>query len=195
VLSAAQGRRNGARWAVALGVGLRQSEALALRWSDVDLDAGTLTVCRTLHRVTGQGLVFAEPKSERSRRRIALPRPLVDLLRAHRAAQLAERLRAGNRWEDGDLVFAQANGRPLDKRADWQAWRDLLAAACVRQVRLHDARHSAATTLLALGVPVRVVADMLGHSQTRVTEDTYQHVLPALAQDAADRMGVALWQQ
>jgi integrase len=194
VLSAAQGRRNGARWAVALGLGLRQSEALALRWSDVDLDAGALTVNRTLHRVTGQGLVFAEPKTERSRRRIALPRPLVDLLCAHLTAQLAERLRAGNRWEDGDLVFAQPNGRPLDKHTDWEAWRALLADAGVRVVRLHDARHSAATTLLALGVPVRVVADMLGHSQTRVTSDTYQHVLPALAQDAADRMGAALWQ-
>lgn len=194
MLSAAQGRRNGVRWAVALGIGLRQSEALALRWSDLDFDAGTLTVNRTVHRVTGQGLVFAEPKSERSRRRIALPRPLVDLLRVHRTEQLAERLRAGNRWEDGDLVFAQQNGRPLDKHSDWEAWRALLADADVRTVRLHDARHSAATTLLALGVPVRVVADLLGHSQTRVTQDTYQHVLPALAQDAADRMGAALWQ-
>jgi integrase len=127
------------------------------------------------------------------RRRIALPRPLVDLLRAHRAAQLAERLQAGNRWEDGDLVFAQPNGRPLDKHSDWEAWRAVIPAAGVRRVRLHDARHSAATTLLALRVPVRVVADMLGHSQTRVTQDTYQHVLPALAQDAADRMGAALW--
>lgn len=138
--------------------------------------------------------MFAEPKSERSRRRIALPRPLVDLLRAHRTVQLAERLQAGNRWVDGDLVFAQQNGRPLDKHSDWEAWRALLADAGVRTVRLHDARHSAATTLLALGVPVRVVADLLGHSQTRVTQDTYQHVLPALAQDAADRMGAALWQ-
>jgi integrase len=69
------------------------------------------------------------------------------------------------------------------------AWRTLLSDAGVRVVRLHDARHSAATTLLALGVPVRVVADTVGHSQTRVTQDTYQHVLPALAQDAADRRG------
>jgi integrase len=126
-------------------------------------------------------------------RTLPLPRPLVDLLRSHRAAQLAERLQAGDRWEDGDLVFAQPNGRPLDKHSDWEAWRVLLADAGVRIVRLHDARHSAATTLLALGVPVGVVAHMLGHSQTRVTQDTYQHVLPALARDAADRMGAALW--
>jgi integrase len=153
-----------------------------------------LTVSRSLHRVTGHGLVFAEPKTERSRRRIALPRPLVDLLRVHRSTQVAERLRAGDRWHDGDLIFAQPTGRPIDRGQDWQAWRELLVAAGVRLVRLHDARHSAATTLLALGVPVRVVADMLGHSQTRVTQDTYQHVLPALAQDAAKRIGTELWQ-
>lgn len=194
VLVAARKRRNGARWAVALGLGLRQSEALALRWSDLDLDAGALTVNRTLQRVTGQGLVFAEPKTERSRRRIAVPQPLVDLLKAHRTAQLAERLRAGDHWQDGDLLFAQPNGRPIDRHSDWDAWRTLLGDAGVRLVRLHDARHSAATVLLALGVPVRVVADMLGHSQTRVTQDVYQHVTPALAQDAADRMGAALWQ-
>jgi integrase len=192
VLDTAEKRRNAARWAVALGVGLRQSEALALRWTDLDLDAGHLSVNRTVHRVTGAGLTYAEPKSDRSRRRIALPAPLVEALRAHRAAQLAERLKAGTSWEDNGLVFAQPNGRPIDKRTDWRVWRILLTAAGVRTVRLHDARHSAATTLLALGVPVRVVADMLGHSQTRVTSDTYQHVLPAMAQDAADRMGAAL---
>ena len=85
-------------------------------------------------------------------------------------------------------------GGALDKHSDWEAWRRLLGDAGVRVVRLHDARHSAATTLLALGVKPRGVADMRGHSATRVTEDTYQHVLPALARDAADRMGAALWQ-
>jgi integrase len=99
---------------------------------------------------------------------------LVDLLRAHRTAQLGEHLLAGERWEDGDPLFAQPNGRPLDKGADWQAWRDLLAAAGACPVRLHDARYSAATTMLAVGIPVQVVADLLGHAQTRTTQDTYQ---------------------
>jgi len=193
VLHAAAQRRNGARWAVALGVGLRQSEVLALRWTDIDLDTGSLSVNRTVHRVTGVGLTYAEPKSERSRRRIALPAPLVDALRSHRVAQHAERLKAGTSWHDDNLVFAQPNGHPIDKRADWRQWRAILATAEVRTVRLHDARHSTATTLLALGVDVRIVADMLGHSQTRVTSDIYQHVLPAMAQDAASRLGAALW--
>jgi integrase len=96
-------------------------------------------------------------------------------------------------WEDHDLVFTQPNGRPLDRKADWRAWHALLKAAGVRSVGLHDARHTAATILLVLGVDIRVVAELLGHADTRTTREIYQHVLPALAQDAADRMGTALW--
>ncbi len=193
VLAAAAALRNAARWIVALALGLRQSEVLGLRWSDVDLDAGTLRIRKTLHRVVGGGLVYEDPKSPRSRRTLVLPRPLAEALRAHRAAQAAERLQAGTAWEDHGLVFAQPNGRPLDRKADWRAWRALLRTAGVRIVRLHDARHTAATTLLALGVDVRVVAELLGHADTRTTREIYQHVLPALAQDAADRKAAALW--
>ncbi|HEX6076273.1 MAG TPA: site-specific integrase, partial [Micromonosporaceae bacterium] len=139
------------------------------------------------------GLTYAAPKSERSRRTIALPVPLADALRRHRAEQSRERLAAGSLREDHGLVFCQPNGRPIERKSDWREWRKVLTEAGVREVRLHDARHSAATALLMLGVPVRVVADMLGHSQTRVTTDTYQHVLPAMARDAADRLGEALW--
>jgi integrase len=108
VLRTAKGERNGARWTVAL--------ALALRWRDVDLERGSLTVQRGVHRVAGQGLVYEEPKSQRSRRTLALPAPLVEDLRAHRAAQLEERMAAANVWEDNGLLFAQPNGRPIDRR-------------------------------------------------------------------------------
>ncbi|HEV7726521.1 MAG TPA: tyrosine-type recombinase/integrase [Modestobacter sp.] len=188
VLTAAQAHRNAARWTVALAVGLRQSEALGLRWADVDLDSGTLTVRRGLHRVAQQGLVHEEPKAERGRRTLALPVPLVEALRAHRAAQLEERVAAGPFWEDGDLVLAQANGRPVERKSDWKAWKNLLQEAGVRDVRLHDGRHTAATLLLSEGVHPRVVMEVLGHSQMRTTTDTYSHVLPALGRDAADRM-------
>ena len=164
-----------------------------LRWADVDLANGTLTVRRGLHRVAGQGLVYEEPKAERSRRTLALPIQLVDALRAHRAAQLEERITAGSLWEDHDLVFAQANGRPIERKSDWQAWKALLHEAGVREVRLHDGRHTAATLLLSEGVHPRVVMEVLGHAQMRTTTDTYSHVMPALGRDAADRMGNALW--
>jgi integrase len=193
VLAAAEGRRNAARWTVALALGLRQSEALALQWRDIDLETGRLSVRRGLHRVPGQGLVFTEPKTDRSRRTIALPGPLTEALRKHRAAQNEERLVAGTDWDDWDLVFAQPNGRPLDKHSDYEAWCTLLRDAGVRHIRLHDGRHTAATLLLTAGVHPRVVMDLLGHSQMRTTTDIYSHVMPALAQKAADRMTATLW--
>lgn len=193
VLQTAEQGRNAARWTVALAVGLRQSEALGLRWSDIDLDVGTLTVRRGLHRVAGKGLVYEEPKADRSRRTLALPAQLVEALRRHHVVQLEEREAAGSLWEEHDLVFAQVNGRPLDKRSDWEAWKALLKRAAVREVRLHDGRHTAATLLLSEGVHPRVVMELLGHSQMRTTTDTYSHVMPALAKEAAAKMGTALW--
>ncbi|RBY74608.1 site-specific integrase [Geodermatophilus sp. TF02-6] len=193
VMDAAQTHRNAARWTVALAVGLRQSEALALRWSDVDLANGTLSVRRGLHRISGRGLVYEEPKADHSRRNLALPAQLVDALKAQRAAQLEERIAAGPLWEDHDLVFAQPNGRPIERKSDWRAWKTLLRQASVREVRLHDGRHTTATLLLSEGVHPRVVMEVLGHAQMRTTTDTYSHVMPTLGRDAANRMGQALW--
>lgn len=193
VLAAAKGIRNGARWTVALAVGLRQSEALGLQWRDLNLATGTLSVQRGLHRVRGQGLVYEAPKADRSRRTLHLPQPLVEALKEHRTAQQKERLAAGPEWEDHDLVFAQVTGRPIDKKADWTAWKALLKQAGVRYIRLHDARHTAATLLLTAGVHPRVVMELLGHSQMRTTTDTYSHVMPALAKEAADKLGATLW--
>jgi len=90
-------------------------------------------------------------------------------------------------------VFCQADGRPLDARRDWQDWKALLTFAGVRDARLHDARHTAATMLLQQGVPARVAMQILGHSQISLTLGTYSHVVPELAQEAADRIGTALW--
>ncbi len=192
VLHTAQSHRNAARWTVALALGLRQSEALALQWKDIDLLNGTLTVRRTLHRVKGKGLVYEPPKTKRSMRTLALPVPLIRALHEHKTRQTGERMLAANEWHDDDLVFAQPNGRPIDKKVDYKHWRDLLREAGVRHVRLHDGRHTAATLLLSEGVHPRVVMELLGHSQMRTTMDIYSHVMPALAREAADRMGAVL---
>src|SRR3954469_6933339 len=191
VLEAARGTRNEARWTVALALGLRQSEALALQWKDIDLLANTLAVRRSIHRVRG-GLIYEEPKTRRSQRTLALPLPLVAELRRHKDAQLGERMLAGSEWHDEDLVFAQANGRPIDKKPDYDDWTRLLQQPGVRHVRLHDGRHTAATLLLSENVHPRVVMELLGHSQMRTTMDIYSHVMPALAREAADRMGALL---
>jgi integrase len=193
ILDAADGRRNGARWSVALALGLRQGEALGVPWDAVDFDAGTLSVRQALQRQRGRGLVLVEPKSRAGRRTVVLPAALLEALKAHRAAQLEERLAAGPLWEDHGLVFAQWNGRPVDPGADWKAWKVLLREAGVRDARLHDARHTAATLLLQQGVPARVAMQILGHSQISLTLGTYSHVVPELAHEAAERVGVALW--
>lgn len=193
LLAAARGLRNEARWSVALALGLRQGEALALRWEDIDLDSGTLTVKRSMQRLVGKGLVFDEPKSRAGRRAIMLPNGLRDALRTHRAAQLEERLAAGSEWQENGLLFAQVNGRPIDPGSDWKSWKALLASAGVRDARLHDARHTAATLLLQQGVPARVAMQILGHSQISLTLGTYSHVVPELAQEAAERIDRVLW--
>src|SRR3954451_11481334 len=189
VLEAAVTVRNSARWRLALALGLRQSEALALQWKDIDLLNSTLTVRRSIHRVRGGGLIYEEPKTRRSQRTLALPMPLVAALHQHKAVQLGEQMLAGSEWHDDDLVFAQANGRPLDKKTDYDDCTRLLQKAGVRPVRLHDGRHTAAPLLLSENVPPRVVMELLGHSQMRTTTDIYSHVMPALAREAADRMG------
>jgi len=178
---------------VALALGLRQGETLGLLWDAIDLDAGTLTVRWALQRQTGKGLVLVPPKSKAGRRTIKLPDPLRDALRQHRVQQAEQRLAAGRVWEDGGFVFCQPNGRPLDARRDWQAWKDLLRTAGVRDARLHDARHTAATLLLQQAVPARVAMQVLGHSQIQLTLGTYSHVVPELAQEAADRIDAAQW--
>ena len=192
VLQAAVGHRNAARWTVALALGLRQGEALGLRWSDVDLDAGILTVRHALQRQAGKGLVLVSPKSGAGRRRLVLPEPLRLALLAHREEQLGEQEYAEGIWQDLGFVFSQADGRPIGAPSDWAAWKALLARAGVRDARLHDARHTAATLLLQQGVPARVAMQLLGHSQISMTMH-YTHVVDELAHAAAQSMAKALW--
>jgi integrase len=191
VIAAAQGKRNAARYTVAFSLGLRQGEALGMRWPDVDLENGVLTVRHSLSRVVGEGLQLGPTKSDRERV-IVLPKPLLAELRAHRAAQLEERLAAGSWWHDGDYVFPKPDGRPIDPKDDWRAWRALLDEAGVQHVRLHAARHTAATMLLAMGVPVKVAMDILGHTKSAMTEG-YQQRVDELHEDAADKIAAAWW--
>jgi integrase len=192
VLAAADGKRNAARWSVALALGLRQGEALGLTWEDVDLDAGTLHVRQALKRITGKGLILGGLKSKAARRDLVLPAAMVPMLKAHKKAQNAERLEAGTAWDDRGLVFCQPNGKPLEHSRDHKAWKALLKDAGVKPYRLHDARHSAATLMLLQGVDTRTAMANLGHSQISVTM-RYQHAVDELKKDAAAKMGAALY--
>jgi integrase len=186
-LDAARGHRHEALYTVALAVGLRQGEALGLRWEDIDLDAGTLAVRHALQRVGGK-LQLVEPKTRLSRRTIALPPLVVGALRAHRTRQLEERLWAGSRWREQNYVFTTSIGTPLDGTNVTHHLQAMLSAAGLPKQRFHDLRHACASLLLAQGVHPRVVMETLGHSQISLTMNTYSHVIPSLQRDAADRM-------
>ena len=186
-LNAVAGDRLVGLYRVAIALGLRQGEALALRWTDVDLDARQVHVRYALQRIKGKA-TLVEPKTLRSRRTITLPTVIVDALRAQWTRQLEEHLLAGQRWQETGHVFTTTIGTPLHGPDTTRAFQAALARAGVRKVRFHDMRHTAASLLLAQGVPARVVMEILGHSTITLTMDTYSHVMPNLLDDAAAAM-------
>ncbi|MBX6378337.1 MAG: site-specific integrase [Clostridia bacterium] len=183
-LAAAEGTPHYTLFLVAITTGMRPSEYLALQWKDVDLKAGTVSVRRTLTR----DKAFAEPKTARSRRVIRLLPSVVQALRAHRTRQVEERLAAGARYQNLDLVFATPEGRPLDERnLVRRHFKPLLRKAGLPEtIRLYDLRHTCATLLLAGGEHPKVVSERLGHASVTLTLDTYSHVLPDMQQTSVD---------
>ena len=178
-------------YVTALGTGLRQGELLGLRWDDLDLDAKRLTVRHTLARVGGE-LVLLEPKTERSRRTIALPWVVVSALRGHSTRQKMDRLLAGSRWVDSGHVFTTTNGTPLDAATVTRAFQRALAHAGLPHCRFHDLRHAAATFLLAQGFTLEDVKNLLGHSSIVLTSNTYGHVLEQRQREVAIGMDAVL---
>lgn len=213
LLTEAAKLRNSARWSVALALGLRQGEALGLRWSDVDLRNGTLRVRKNrlrpkyLHGCGGncdrkpgyckqrirKNEDTANTKSRAGRRVIGLPDELVRLLKLHREEQERDRVRAAQEWRETGYVFTSPVGEPLVPSTDYDAWKRLLADAGVRDGRLHDARHFAATLLLILGVPERAVMQIMGWASTAMAA-RYQHMTDGILRDVAERVGGLIWE-
>jgi len=198
-LVAAENSRLGAAFAIGLSLGLRRGEVLGLRWCDVDLDALTLRVEQTIQRVRAKvagtaGFQVSEPKTERSRRTLVLPVMLVPLLRRHRARQAQERLTAGAGWNDalGGLLFTTPLGHPIEPKDVQAEFKATLTAAELPDMRLHDLRHAAATFLIAQGLPLRLVMEVLGHSTIALTANTYGHIERGMMADAAARMDALL---
>jgi len=143
--------------------------------------------------LTGRAAAWSSGEiKERRRKTVPLPPELVAVLRAHQETQQRERAIAAELWQNLDLVFAQENGRPIDPKADWREWSEILADAGLAHLGVHAMRHSAATIALEEGVALAVVQELLGHSDIRVTRG-YAHVSSPLAQDAAARLGRALF--
>lgn len=186
-LLAARGDRLEALFTVAVALGLRLGEAFGLRWQDVNLDTGTLTVRHQLQRID-KVYRLTEPKSPRSRRTLPLPAPVLASLKAHRQRQLEDRLLAGGRWDGSwNLVFCSTIGTPLDDANVRTAYAAILDKAGLEHRRFHDLRHSAGSFLVARGVHPRVVMEILGHSDIRITMNLYAHVIDASVKDALDQ--------
>jgi integrase len=171
----------------ALFTGMRQSELLGLKWSDVDLIGSQISVGRGLHHLADGSFVMTEPKSEKSRRNIALTPSNALLLKQHQEKQRLDRGMIGKRWSNEDLVFSTLEGRALIPEVVTQAWRRLAARAGLKVIRFHDARHTHASLWLKLGIHPKIVQERLGHSSIQMTLDIYSHVAPGLQEAAALR--------
>jgi integrase len=187
LLLTVQGHRLEALFTVALAVGLREGEALGLRWQDVDLESGRISIRVALQRIGGK-LRIEEVKSATSRRHISLPQVAVEALRAHRQQQQQEQVILGDSWPDTGLVFTSTRGTPLEPRNVVRLFHSMLQRAGLPHKRFYDLRHTCATLLLVQGVHPRVVMEILGHSQISLTMNTYSHVSPTLQHEAASRM-------
>jgi integrase len=190
-LTAIDGNRNEALFRLMAMTGLRRSEAAGLRWSDIDLARGQLTVNQAATLVDGEEVLGA-PKSRRSRRVVALDADTVTILRRHKVERTETYLRVGVTASASDRVFSNDLGQPLRPSSFGQAFRRLIDQHELPEIRLHDLRHTHASHLLAAGVNVKVVSERLGHASVSFTLDTYAHVMPGQQADAAEAAAALL---
>lgn len=188
LLATVSGEEDEALVTVAIMVGLRRGEVLALRWTDVDLDASELTVRGTLKRRVGLGLVVDTPKTAHGHRTIPLPAVCVRALREQRRRQTRQRIRVGPAWRDTGFIFTTPIGTPIDPRNLTRRYHELTIRAGLGRRRFHALRHSAATLMLAQGVPLEVISATLGHAGLAITADVYAKVTRGLQRQAADAM-------
>jgi integrase len=181
------GHRDAAQVAVLLTTGLRQGELFGLTWPDVDLERGTLQV----HRQFARG-EFGPLKRDTAVRTLRLRPWVQELLRQHRVQLKTDRLLAGARWQEHELVFPNTMGRPQTRGNAHREWKRLLRAAGLRDARFHDLRHTAATLALSQGAALWDVSQMLGHASITTTGDVYSHWTDKGREDVASRLEQAL---
>ena len=177
---------------VMLATGLRRGEALGLQWEDVDFRKHTIGVHRQLRRIDGH-LVTRAVKGGKSGRTVYLPDQVVRLLKEHRVAQTTHLKALG--MEGAGFIFTTQLGTPLDPRNVHRDFQTVCTKAKLGRWHPHELRHSAASLMLAQGVPLQVVSEVLGHSSIRMTADVYGHVLQPQRRDAARAMNKTLWGQ
>jgi integrase len=182
-----------------LFTGMRRGELLALRWQDVDLLNCQLSVTRTMQYLNsapiGKRITFKEPKTQKSRRLIALSESTVAVLQEHREAHNKQRqLLELSALSDSDLVFSHWDGSPLLPNSITHAWMKLVRRCGLDGIRLHDARHTHASLMLKQNIHPKIVSERLGHAGIAITLDLYSHVAPGLQQAAANKFDDIIFQ-
>ena len=188
LLAVVKGHELEALITLALTTGMRHGEITGLQWGDIDFDEGSLSVRRTVNRVGRYKFVEGEPKTKQSRRKISLPSFVLQLLKEHRIRQKEARLKAGASWQDRNLVFCNRRGGFLQPDILLRQFHKLLDEAELPRMRFHDLRHSAATILIAMKVPLKVIQELLGHSSVIITLNVYGHVLASMQDEIVDEM-------
>jgi integrase len=184
---------------LAATTGMRRGEVLGLRWSDVDLDQGRLSVRQILTAprdpATGaHTLIFGEPKTARGKRSIKLDAQTVAALKVHRLEQEKVKRWGGQGWTGHGLVFWELEtGQPIHPDHFAKRFLRRVTLAGLPRIRVHDLRHTYATLALRAGVHVKVVSSRLGHASIAITLETYSHVLPDLDEDAAEVVAAAIF--
>ena len=184
----------------ALTTGLRQGELLALTWDDIDLDNMEINVNKTIKRVkiinsddTKQNEILIQPpKTKSSNRIVPIPSDLVPILKSHNLKQKLEKMKAGKSYEDNNLVFPTALGKPTDAKNLFRSYKNLLAKAKIEHKKFHCLRHTYASKLFANNVPLKTVQVLLGHSNIKTTADIYTHVMPKQKIDAVENLNSIL---
>ena len=164
--------------------GLRRSEALGLRWQDVDLQIGTLRIVQALHELVDGSLIFQEPKTASGRRSVPLSQSALFALKSYKERAEATSALGGETLSPGALVFSMPDGAPMKPRTVTQAFTRIARHLGIK-VRLHDLRHTHASILLLAGVHPKAVQERLGHANIGITMDTYSHLLAGVAESAA----------
>jgi integrase len=174
-------------FATLLYTGLRRGELLALRWRNLDLGNGRLSVVETAYRLGNGEYRIKEPKTPQSRRSVILPPSLVELFRVYRFDQELLRIQLGIGLNADDFVFIRPDGSPINPNAATLAFRRIISRAGLKGIRIHDLRHTHASLMLKAGIHPKVVSERLGHANIGITLDLYSHVLPGLQEAAAEK--------
>ncbi len=172
---------------MAVVTGMRSGELLALRWSTIDFERQTLLVLHTVDYISKYGYVETEPKTAAGKRLVNLPSFLIDMLKQHRIQQTELQLKLGEDWENRDLVFPDLHGGYFNPNYLLKVFKKILQEAGMPHMHFHDLRHSAATILLSMGVNMKVIQELLGHSDISITLGRYSHLLPSMQKDAVDK--------